>query len=561
MAAAMRPLAHAAGPLDFMPRLVRQRLDAGLGGWTGGFRHVSTAFVEVGAGTTFGAATIRRIYDEVQRCVGESDGTIVQFCHDDKGLVCMLAFGVESSHEDDADRALSTSFALHECLTALGFPSAAGITTGRIFCGLLGDERRLEFRLIGTAVNLAARMMAMGGGVLCDDATRSLARRFAFAQPLTLRDRKGRLVAQRPQVRYTTAITVPERFRRGAAAERTCGRVSEIATVESWLRAVGSTASARVLTLMGDAGIGKTQIASNLAHRAQAESFRVLVCQNEESGPGLALRGFLPAVEQMFDLGDLPLSLRRRRIVDAVIEATGSAELAPLLEDVCALGIEENPTTTAMTGSNRADNRLTLLSRLFQLAAESSFKRGRPTVLFLEDAHWMDAASWILLDVLSGINLLPMHFVLTLRSLPSEIPTAAALVNGERTTLIRLGPLGSVDTGVLIAERMRAAQATPQLVAAVYRHAEGNPLFCCEVIRSLAERALIFVDGGTARLASHVNDIGAIAPESVEKVLQARIDRLPAAQQWLLKCASVIGARFESSMLPFDADPRRRQQS
>ena len=541
----------AAGMLDYMPRVVRERLQAGLRGWMGEFRHVSTLFLEIGSGAQMSVAAAHEAYALVQRCMAEYDGTIVQFCHDDKGLVCVMAFGVETTHEDDAARALRAAGDLHDGLAAQGVASGVGVTTDRVFSGLLGGEARMEFRLIGTAVNLAARLMASHQGVLCDDTTRAHARSFSFGAPLTLHDRKGRLVAQQPHLRIDATSAIPERFRNGGIADRTCGRTVEIATAEAWLRTVqgGASTSERILAFLGEAGIGKTQLSSQLAQRGQAEGFRVIVCQNEEAAPSIALRAFRPALEQLLDLGDLPIEVRRRLLSEAVVAATGNADLAPLLEDVCPLGMADNATTASMSGASRADNRLALLARLFQAAARTGALQGSPTLVFLEDAHWMDASSWTLLNVLCATPDVPLHFVLTLRAVPGDVATAAALISSERTALIRLGPLDSAHTAELIAARMGAAQATPQLTATVYRRAEGNPLFCREIVRSLAEQSLIVVEAGTARLAGDIDDITEVVPESVEKVLQARLDRLPAVQQWVLKCASVIGVRFDPALL------------
>ena len=534
------------GFLDFLPSLVRERLTSGLHEWIGEFRRASTIFIDIGCSELTADNVLQDAYALAQRCMEDVGGTIVQFCHDDKGIVGVMACGIENAHETDAARALRAAFAMSEGLAASDLRCSVGVTTDRVFCGMLGGNARREFRLIGAAVNHSARLMTSGRGVLCDENTRLLARGFGFGPPLNLHDRKGHFTAQQPRPRTPTTDTVPDRFRRHRNTDRTCGRVQESETASEWLREAGRRegSQGRILAFIGNAGIGKTQISSQLARLAQADGFRVVVSQAEELGPRIALRGFRPALEQLFDLGELLPESRRRVLTDAVAAATGSHQLTPLLDDVCPMEMPDNSITAALSGANRADNRLALLSSVIQSAVRTCARETVATVIFLEDAHWMDAGSWTLLDVLSATPDLPLHFVLTLRSVPNELPTAAHLINGDRTRLLRLDPLSLQDTAELIATRTGAAQTTPQLAQAVYRRAEGNPLFSCEIVRLLTERSLLVVESGTARLTGESDDIGGLVPESVEKILQARFDSLPATEQRLLKCASVVGLRF-----------------
>ncbi|MGE0485631.1 MAG: AAA family ATPase [Gammaproteobacteria bacterium] len=537
--------------LDFVPHLVRERLQAGLHDWSGEFRTVTTLFIGIGRDAEPSPALADEAYTIVHGVIADHDGALVQFCHDDKGLVCVAAFGVGHAHEDDADRAVRAAHALREVFDAKRIAFAAGVTTGRVYCGLLGGSTRREYRLIGRGVNLAARMMDAWQGVLCDEDTRRACRSFVFGESLTTRDRKGLVVAQRPQRRPSSGAAIPERFRGTSARERTCGRGHEIAAANAWLGTLRATPAAdrRLLAYLGDAGVGKTQLASDLARLAQASGFRVVVCQMEEVGSGIALRAFRPLVEQLFDLGDLPPASRRRVLRDAVVASLGTDEMLPLLEDFYPLGWSDNATTAMLTGASRADNRLNLVAHLVQNAARQIALEGSPTLIFLEDAHWMDAASWALLDILCAARVGALNFVLTLRAIPRDILNATAVLVDERALMFQLGPLSSRHATELIANELLANQATPQLCAAILHHAGGNPLFTREIVRYLADQSMLVVERGTAHLVGDPGDVVGVLPDSVDKVVHARLDALPIRLRWVLNCASVFGVRFSPQLL------------
>lgn len=537
--------------LDFMPRLVRERLQSGIDAWIGEFRNVSTIFAEIGAGEPATFDSTRKAYALMQECMKQYGGTIVQFCHDDKGLVSVMAFGAETSHEDDPNRALLASFSLREGLAAIGLDSAIGVSTGRVFSGLLGGQARMEFRLIGRVVNHAARLMNARQAILCDGATKDLATEFHFAAPVTLTDRKGRLSAQKPLARSTRTWMLPACFRRSESEIPVCGRTSEIARAEAWLAQLESLprTSSRTLALVGEAGIGKTRLATHLAHKAETSGLRVVASQNQEAGPKVGLYAFRPILEQLFDLGERTPEDGKRLLREAVVSATGSSDLAPLLNDLYPLGVPDNPVTSGLSGADRAANRLALLARLLQASTNPTSPLDRATLVFLEDAHWMDPASWTLLNVLCSASEARIYFVLTLRPLPDASQRVAALVGSGRAQTLELGPLGRSDTAKLVAAYLGVNQATPQLVAMVERRSEGNPLFSREIVRSLLDRSLIVVTGRTARLAGSVSPAASVVPDSIEKLVRARLDRLSVRRQWLLKCASVIGLRFEQSLL------------
>jgi class 3 adenylate cyclase len=116
---------------------------------------------------------VHEVLRTVQKSVYQYEGSINKFLMDDKGSTLIACFGLPPvSHDDDPTRAILASLLLCEGLYDLGLIASVGITTGDVFCGVVGSKTRREYTVLGDSVNLSARLMqkacADGGGILCD---------------------------------------------------------------------------------------------------------------------------------------------------------------------------------------------------------------------------------------------------------------------------------------------------------------------------------------------------------------------------------------------------------
>ncbi|HEY1016511.1 MAG TPA: adenylate/guanylate cyclase domain-containing protein, partial [Herpetosiphonaceae bacterium] len=202
------PLPEAAAPIlqAFLPRAIVSRLAAGQDRWGAELRRVTTLFIQLepapGATTPRGGdelARLQQLVAALQRQIYDYDGSINQLLIDDKGLVALAAFGLPPRmHEDDALRALRAAQAIETELRQLGAGCAIGIATGKIYCGVRGNERRSEYAMIGDTVNLAARLMQLAGppggsgpGLLCEAQTARAARHHLLFDALPPASVKG----------------------------------------------------------------------------------------------------------------------------------------------------------------------------------------------------------------------------------------------------------------------------------------------------------------------------------------------------------------------------------
>lgn len=193
-----------------MPISVRQRVENGHIDSVNEFRVCTALF--------FGFPSLNRGagLDSLQNtvCIMQArmhhDGSFLQMRCDEKGLVALCAFGLPGrAHEDCPRRAILAALAIVETLKEEGVEAVVGVTTGSLFCGVVGSQLRAEYTVYGNAINLAARLMVKAAGglgeVLCDEPTRYLAGKcmlrpgvhahFDPLQPLNVKGKTGTLTA------------------------------------------------------------------------------------------------------------------------------------------------------------------------------------------------------------------------------------------------------------------------------------------------------------------------------------------------------------------------------
>src|SRR5262249_45544939 len=153
----------------------------------------------------------------------------------------------------------------------------------------------------------------------------------------------------------------------------------------------------------------------------------------------------------------------RAQALERLAIAPDLLRLAPLLNSVLPLDLPENELTAQMSGQVRADNTRELLLRLLQASA-----RLVPTLLVLEDTHWLDSASWALV-LAANQRVRSLLILIATRTLSEPLPSEyVQLRQAETTRHIPLGALAPDDAVVLACQRLRVA-ALPEPVAALLR--------------------------------------------------------------------------------------------
>ncbi|MBN1890204.1 MAG: AAA family ATPase [Thermoflexales bacterium] len=550
----------------YIPGAILTRLDAGQTGWLAELRHVTVVFLNL-TGIDFEAPDalqqMQTVMHHLQTILYHYEGSVNQFIVDDKGTTLLAAFGLPPlTHEDDPLRGVQAAIEMQAELGRLGLRSAIGITSGRVFCGRRGSERRREYAMIGDNVNLSARLMvAAPDSILCDEATYHTAcSRLGFETlpHMTVKGKKDPIAVYRPLSPAEAAAKHTTQPKTTAVDHKSTivGRAKERAMLEAKLQTLLKDSQGGTIVIEGEAGIGKSRLVSDLLERAKGLGIPTLSGAGDAIEKSTPYHAWRPVFRQFFSLDTLTdADERRKRVLERLQAYPNLMRLAPLLNAVLPLDLPENDITRQMDGQVRADNTRTLLLQLLQTATAQS-----PTLLVLEDAHWMDSASW-LLTLFIGQGSHSLLLVIVARPLLGALPEeyCQMLFSADNAQWLNLEALSLEDTLALVRQQL-GVKSLPEAVAALIRDkAQGNPFFSEEMAYALRDSGLILIDEGECHIATGAGNLNELSlPDTVQGIITSRIDRLPPSQQLALKVASVIGRAFAFRILrdiyPLEAD-------
>jgi class 3 adenylate cyclase/tetratricopeptide (TPR) repeat protein len=531
--------AHLGWHSGLLPRIVRERGGAP----PAELRMISALFVRIDGldeGAPQALARAQSAVFALREAMTGWAGSAGRLVLDDKGLVFSLVLGDPlNAHSDDAERAMRVGLAVERALGRLGFACSMGFASGRAFCGVIGGERRRQYVAMGRPMNLAARLMEaaevglLAAGPLPRVAGLSCAAVGSF-QP------KG---FDRPVPAFRISDQVSD------ASAPLCGREQEMAALHEALYLVRQgEGGARLLT--GEAGIGKSRLIRELGDVASHAGVRRVVGYAdaaEVSSSYFAWRGAFRGLLGAQDHGD-PAHLRG--LLPARLRPGGKDEtLAPLLNAVLPLEIAESATTRALQGQSRADATAELLFSLIEEAPG-------PLVIVLEDCHWMDSASFRLVEVV--MTRLP-RVLLVLSARTGQVrPELEELRAHARCRVLTLEPLDAAAIEALVCARTGAARVSPPMAAEIERHTGGNAFFVEEFLLYLRASAQLRIVDDRVELDGAAR--GGTGIPRLQGIVTSRLDGLPAASQLVLKAASAIGQVFSARLLA-DIHPEADGQS
>ncbi|EDY18078.1 adenylyl cyclase class-3/4/guanylyl cyclase [Chthoniobacter flavus Ellin428] len=544
-----RELTGMARPLveGFLPKPVRFLLHDAGEHWLADTRPVTSLFVHLRAYDD--DATLEHMQELVAAVMKASErfeGTISGTNVDEKGLKFMISFGLPpTSHEDDPFRATQAATAIRSALQAIDPEAGYGIATGRVFCGVVGNETRREYAVIGRTVNLAARLAHQSrGNILCDEATfQATAARLQFTAEAPLR-LKG--IPKPIPVYIPSGVVTPT-----AGAARMIGHDEEFARA---VRAIADlkTGQGFLGVIEGEAGIGKSTLLLQWSKKAAGEGVRLLRGAAESVHASTPYFAWQSIVNALLGLAETDSVDQRREQLSQTSRGRTWERLAPLLNDILDLGIPDNAITEQITGKIRADNVRELVASLVAEAAAE-----RPLAIILEDAHWMDSASLAVAGV-AAQRVAPFILLLSTRILTGDkehaLDPLLQLPSAER---LRLEPLRSDDCVALAAQRLHVRTLARPIADLIAAKSQGNPFFSVEIAFALREHGFVMIDGDECKPVAGLDFSTVKFPDNVQGIIMRRVDSLAPEVQLTAKVASVVGSTFSASLLrdafPVDA--------
>jgi tetratricopeptide (TPR) repeat protein len=396
----------------------------------------------------------------------------------------LAVFGSPLAHEDDAVRALR---AVDE-LRALGVVSRAGIETGEVVASPNG-------MIHGAVVRTAARLMetAKSGEIALSESTALLVGDVARLEPL--RSRK-------PQGLRLVEVARHARFRPLRLDVPLVGRAWELAELRGLFARTVGEGKARLVTVVGEPGIGKSRLARELGETLAADA-QVLVGRCLAYGEGMTywpLREIVRAAENE----------SREAVLGLFDDEEGAEPIADRIASV--LGDTENayPVEEIRWAARRFLERLS---------------RQRPLLVVIEDAHWAEPTFVDLIDhVVAASREAPMLVLCLVRpEFLEEHPDWTS----RSIAIERLSLEESAELLALLAPGLADGEAERDQIVST---ASGNPLFLEQLAAFAAERK------GTERAGA--------PPPTLRSLLAARLDRVGPGERAVLERAAVVGREF-----------------
>jgi class 3 adenylate cyclase/tetratricopeptide (TPR) repeat protein len=471
---------------------------------------------------------------------------------------------------------------------------------------LIGDPVNLAARLMQVALRSESEATPRASDILCDATTCQVAQgreglSFQPLPPLTLKGKAHPVAAYRPLLGASPyPVPFDQRNGKGEKAETSAdrkalfGRATECAVLSRRLDQLVAGDPGGPLILEGEVGIGKSCLLSYLVEQARGRGVSGLVGAASAIEKATPYRAWRPIFARLLATDQLPLAqtsdavgresrrmqpagpeqVRREEsstsgrtdgpgrageasdtltsgptshltrggasCLDLLANQPDLLRLVPLLNDVLPLELPDNELTVQLRGEVRAENTQRLLLHLLERALA-----GKPTLIVLEDAQWLDSASWSLaLHVARRIR--KALFVLVTRPMTEPLlENYRALCAWPETAVLVLEALSPRAVLELVCQRLGVTTLPEPVITLIQQKTQGNPFFSEELAYALRDEGLLVIEEGEARLAPGFDVRSVSLPDSVHGVITGRVDRLPPAQQLTLKVASVIGRSFD----------------
>ncbi len=488
-------------------------------------------------------AVVDDLWRELDAVVAAHGGHIDP--HVDDAL--MAVWGIGAPHDSDPERAVRCALELQRALSELGrrtrrqLAMRVGINTGPVVVTEVDPARPPA--VIGSTVEVAShleRAAPMGGIVVGHETYRNVRGVFDVAQldPLRVSGEREPLRTYAVLDAKPRAFRVPPRGVHGVET-RTIGRDAELGTLRGMVGEVLARQHARLVTVVGPPGIGKSRLLHELDNWIELHTefiyyFKGRAQAHRRATPYGLLRDVMAERCEILDT-DPPAT-----VLEKLQRQTSPALAAP---DAAALGVWLGFHLPGLGGADAGAasddaGRRHLATYLLSLADDS------PVMWLLEDLHWADDES---LDVIEWlVTALGTHgFLVVASARPELVRRRPSWRSSPGATVLPLDPLADDQAGALVNEILRPALFVPEeLRQLVVARAGGLPIHIEELLKLLVDNGVIDpIEGGTWIISLDRLERSNL-PTTLTDVLRARLDALPGHALAALQHAAVVGREF-----------------
>ena len=481
--------------------------------------------------------------------------------HIDKfiGDCMMVLFGVPNAIENASYQAINSAIEIrnrlkqfnHDKKLAQPLDIHIGINTGIVVAGRIGSDTKKEYTVMGDTVNVASRLgsVSENGQILVGYETyKETKKTFQFRElpPVSL---KGKEEA----VPVFEVLTVagkkhrPVKDSAGVVFSEMVGRDKELARLElQVMKAVHGEGS--VVNVIGEAGIGKSRLLAELTLRDAMKRVTLLEGRAISMGRSLSFHPIIDLLKRWAKIGedDDPKKAtgKLKSVIQKYVHPAEVDEILPFVATLMGIPLSGKYAERIEGIEGEALEKL-IMKNLRDLVIKASEQN--PLVILIEDLHWADESSLVLLESLFRlIKDRPIVFINVFRPGYHEtgerrIKTINELYVDHYVEII-LRPLDQGLSERLVNNILSIKELPHTLRERIVQRAGGNPFFIEEIIRSLIDEGALTMENGIFGVTKKISSV--TIPNTIQDVIMTRIDRLDAETRDLLKIASVIGRSF-----------------
>jgi class 3 adenylate cyclase/tetratricopeptide (TPR) repeat protein len=522
-------------------------------------RQVTILFADVAGFTTLAETrdaeevgeAMNELWHRVDAVILEHGGSIDKHMGD----AVMALWGATGAREDDPERAISAALAIQREVGGLelaGRPLRVrvGINTGMVLVGRVGSKG--ETTAVGDAVNVASRLEEIAGPgtiLVSHDTYRHVRGVFDVREeePVAVRGRGEHVRA------YTVLGAKRRKFRlstRGVEGieTRMIGRESELQALIEMLRETIEEREPRVVTILGEAGLGKSRLMFEFTSAVELlpDRVRVFAGRAHQEMPTLQFALVRDLFASRFgiqesDSADVKRSKFETGMGVFLGEGEESRMMTHIVGQLIGFDFSASPFVKPVLSNARQ-----IRDRALRYATE--FMRRvtaeLPALVLLEDIHWADHGSLDFVDHVTRTCAGARLFVLCLArpTLLERRPSwGEGMTHHDR---IELRPLTKRQSRQLVEEILKQSESVPEVLReVVVGSAEGNPFYVEELIKMLIDQGVIQPAADRWRIDAR-RLVEVRVPPTLTGIIQARLDRLSRWERVVLQRASIVGREF-----------------
>jgi class 3 adenylate cyclase/tetratricopeptide (TPR) repeat protein len=474
------------------------------------------------------AAEIKRHGGKIEKYIGDA---------------IMAVFGLPRAHEDDALRAVRAAMGMKTVLSELNellrtrfgvvLANRTGVNTGEVVA--IDDPAADQKLATGDAVNVTARLeqAAPANQIYIGEVTYRLVRdavEVEQVEPLTLKGKSQPVAAYR----LISAHGDDGNVRRHDTPA--VGRDEELAVLQTAWDTVLANRHAHLVTVIGDAGIGKSRLVRELMDRVGSDA-RILCGRCLAYGDGIT---FWPLREMVFSGAEIHGGDTPDIACEKLLACTGDADIADRMASATGLSATPFPLHEIYWG----------VRRFMQVLAAQ-----RPVLALFDDIHWAEPAFLDLLEnLLQTIDDSRVLLLTTARhDLLEEHPQWG---ERKRSSRLVLRPLGDKAAAQVVTNLLGVAGLPEVLMGRIVDAAEGNPLYVEQMLSMLVDTGALRQEGEGWISVRTEQDIA--VPPTIQALLEARLDKLQRSERAAAEPAAVIGLEFAQPAVESMAPPPLR---